>query len=101
MIDWDAMHKAIEQKNKANTRVEQLAGADIGFWATFHDLNKQKFKDLCESVLLDIRYTKRLEFKEEIMLRLGIEALQGAMYACSVEVKKAREPKRETIKRKV
>ncbi len=99
MIDWEAHQAALKKKNKGKTRAEQLAGDDLAFWANFHELHGQKFKDLCESVILDLRYGNRYDVTSDILVREGIEALQRAINACSVEVNNARKPKKDEEKK--
>lgn len=102
MIDYEAIQKAIEQKNKHITRAEQLAGNNAGIFADFYDQHAQKLKDLSESVLLDMRYRLKFPYEKEVLVRLGMEALIGAMIACSNEKNKRLEPpKKERVKLKI
>jgi hypothetical protein len=100
-IDWVAHKKALLKKRKGDSRAEQLAGDDIMFWATFHEQHGAKLKDLIESVMLDLRYSKRLDLTSDILMREALEALLRTINGCSVEVKKKREPKKETMKLKI
>ena len=94
-INWEAHYNALQKRNSKPTKVEQLAGNDLGFWASMGDLHENKFKDLAEAVLLDIRYKMRFEYEKEILVRLGIESFVRAVMACSAEEKKPKEVKKE------
>ena len=100
-IDWVEHQKALLKKRKGDSRAEQLAGDDVMFWANFHDQHGAKLKDLVESVMLDLRYNKRLDLTSDILMREALDALIRAINACSVEVKKRREPKKESMKLKI
>lgn len=100
-IEWVEMQKALIKKRSGKTRSEQLAGADVGFWASFHDMHGDKLRDLVECIMLDLRYGRRLDLTSDILMREALEALIRAISGCSVEVKKSREPKREARKIKI
>jgi hypothetical protein len=100
-LDWEGNLKAIETRNAHETRAEQLAGDNAALFAQLHDLHGQKFKDLAECVLLDMRYKLKLEYEKEVILRLGVESLLRAMNACSVEAKKKKEEPKKTNKLKI
>lgn len=96
MINWEEHHKALQTRNEGTTKAEQLAGKDVMFFAGMHELHGQKFKDLAEAVLLDMRYKLKFEYEKEVLVRLGIESLLRAMTACSLEVNKKKEEPKKT-----
>jgi len=42
MLDWKGHHKALQQRNKGDTRAEQLAGENVAFFSGLYDQNGQK-----------------------------------------------------------
>jgi len=93
MLDWEGHHKALQQRNKGETRAEQLAGDDVAFFSGLYDQNGQKLKDLAQAVLLDMRYNLKFEYEKETLVRLGIDQFINAMLACSNSVKNSRKRK--------